>query len=132
MLRRSWRADARARAARVDQGSAARAVSSRTTICEPEALVGERLHEELVVACECDRPALVAVLRQEAEELGKAAAVLAERRFVEDERVRRRRERGPDREPPLLAAGEREGIRGREFREVEPLEQFFNAPFDLG
>ena len=71
-------------------------------------------------------------LGQEAEELGEGAAILTERRLVKDQRVRRCRERGADRKPPLLATGERERVSRGELGEIEPLQQVSDTRFDLG
>src|SRR5207245_1133041 len=77
-------------------------------------LVRERVDEQLVVTGERDRTSAIAVFRQQPEELSEGAAVLSERRLVEHERAGRRGECGADRETSLLAAGQGEGIRGRE------------------
>ena len=85
----------------------------------------------LVVRHGDDRAALVAQRREKRDELGPRARVLTEGRLVENEHARRRRERGGDREAPLLATGQRVGVRACERREPQPFEQFVGAGGDL-
>src|SRR5437660_10152501 len=88
-----------------------------------KALVREGIDKELVVACERDRAPAIAIFREQCQQLGERAAVLAERRLVEDERAGRGRESGPDRETPLLSAREGEWLRSRDLRGTEPRQQ---------
>ena len=65
-------------------------------------------------------------------ELAECPAILRERRLVEYDSLRRRRERGPDRKAPLLPARERERVRRREPAQPQTLEELTDAPLDVG
>jgi hypothetical protein len=109
-------------------GLASGARGSATAARDAKRPVRERRDEVVVVRREERRAPAVAVCRDECDEPGVGAAVLAERRLVQHEERRRRGQRGRHRETALLAAREREWIRGGEAGEPEALEQVHRDP----
>ena len=108
--------------ARVGAGS-----SRSRSASEPQRSIGEGVLERPVVRRDADAATVVAQRRQQVDELAPRPPVLAERRLVEHEQAGRRGEGGRHRQPSLLAAGEREGIRLGEVGEPQPLEELVRA-----
>ena len=91
-------------------------------------VLGDELH---VVRDDEDRRALVVQLAQQRQQLVGAGAVLPERRLVEREHRGSGDQRGADREPALLPAGEEERVRAGLRGQAEAREQRLGALADL-
>src|SRR5690606_32033801 len=89
---------------------------------QPHLPVRERLDEQLVVSRRYDGAAGVDEPSEQGDEFGPRAGVLTEGGLVEYEDTRAGGEHRGDAEPSLLAAGERERVRGCEGVEPQSLQ----------
>ncbi len=89
--------------------------------------VGQGIDQGPVVGGHDHRAAAVHQPRQQRQHLVPGAAVLAERRLVEDDGLRCRGQGGRDRKPPLLPARQGEGVRLPDAVEAQPLSQLRGA-----